>query len=374
MLQVPTRHVIFVQDYVPGYRVKFFDELYLSLKSKGTLMDVAVGRAASNQLKRGDSDRKKRLWKSQIRQVSLGIKSKNIRLRFIPIPRTVSTLIIYEHAIRNLDVLFMLWAGRRLNKNVKIALWGHGENFTQKRNALSSKILLWMLRRCDHYFVYTPNGEKALMSKGLPSEKISCVYNSLDTSGISESELSLKCHDVKVVTYIGGIDAPKGSHLIPAVANMLGTFFPEVRFEILGTGTDFEKVKSRISELNLRNTTFWGYQDGAAKHRLLSESNLLIQPGRVGLSAVESLAYAAPIVTRVNQLHGPEFEYIKNFELVFELPEDEASFLQGLQKLILNPGQIWLKARKSNSLRDKFTLQNMVGEFELGILKVLDSE
>ena len=94
-------------------------------------------------------------------------------------------------------------------------------------------------------------------------------------------------------------------------------------------------------------------------------ATVLLNPGRIGLTAVDALALRIPIVTTSTALHGPEAEYLIHGESVFATADDPSAFVEAALALDIAPLPV------SDSLP---TLGHMVDRFVSGTLAMLDAD
>ena len=81
---------------------------------------------------------------------------------------------------------YLLIAGQLLGLR-RFAFWGHGRNFQAANpDSLSEKIKRWVVRIPHWWFVYTEGAAKYVQALGYPRDRVTVVYNAIDTKGLIE--------------------------------------------------------------------------------------------------------------------------------------------------------------------------------------------
>ena len=103
------------------------------------------------------------------------------------------------------------------------------------------------------------------------------------------------------------------------------------------------------------------------KALIAATARLLVNPGRIGLLAVEALVMGLPIVTTRWPYHAPEVEYLIEGETVHSSANDTESYVQLILELLHKQPR---KALTVNA--DVPLLSDMVARFASGITNMLD--
>jgi glycosyltransferase involved in cell wall biosynthesis len=184
--------------------------------------------------------------------------------------------------------------------------------------------------------------------------------------GISDADLAEYMHHQglhpgKVVGYVGGLDAPKRVDLLSAILDELWAADPEVKLLLGGAGADLDKLETAVAR---GQVVPLGHVGGPAKAYLFRSAGVILNPGRIGLLAVETLAAGLPIVTTGAALHAPEHEYLVERESVWTVPDSDARSAAALTLNLLH-GDAVESAKRS---WDYPTLDDMVRNFRAGVL------
>jgi glycosyltransferase involved in cell wall biosynthesis len=368
--------VVIVQDYVPSYRVAFFEMLADRAKSVGIAVSIAAaGPGAENALRRDRADLTGVL---NFERRDLRIFGRRLAVRNLSEVIRSADLVILEQARRNLDAYRAL----RSTRPPMVALWGHGRDYTRKAGRLSRGALEWLTARADWMFVYTGGGVAPVSRMGMPTSRVTVVQNSLDTAGIQNRIARLSDSDRddferrlglvgRTAIFLGALDGSKRLDVLLASAEVLSRNEPGFRLLIAGDGPLRGQVERRVGELPA--VRILGRVDGDTKALALLASRAIVMPGRVGLVAVESFASGVPLVTTDWPYHAPEFEYLEPGVNAIVTADDLDSFTTGVRSLIVDDE---LHDRLSDGCRrsaEHYTLDHMVTNFLSGIIAALEA-
>jgi glycosyltransferase involved in cell wall biosynthesis len=113
---------------------------------------------------------------------------------------------------------------------------------------------------------------------------------------------------------------------------------------------------------------FGGYADSKVKAHLSRAGAVILNPGRVGLIAVDSIAMGAPIVTRkLKNTHAPEIEYLEHPRSILIANPDMESFVDQSMLLL---GNSEVKEPMKIALRElvsRYSAKEMAQNFHSGV-------
>ncbi len=307
------RSVAILQPHVPHYRTAFFEEFSKKVSSNNggnstvycyTPREDAES-AGFNETAEGTRLIAAKQW-------------KNI-LWYNPgaILKGHDQLVLMWHFAHITTWLLLLtkWIHHR-----RIILWGQGISVKRylKESVKPDWKLKWMLKLADGAWVYMPK-EAEQWTKIFPLKPIVALQNTL--SGVeqmvaykptlSREDLKRK-HEIKgerVWLFCARFENPyRRTDLLEGMIRRL----PNHTFIIIGDG----KLKPDFSKYeNVRD--FGALYDDALKRELFSVADGYFQPGWVGLSIVEAMAYGLPIFTfrrSAEIVQCVEYSYIKDGE------------------------------------------------------------
>lgn len=366
-----SHRLAFVQDYVPRYRIAFFNLLVQQLQEEGIECRVLAGRAPESNAARGD-EAPDADWFHPI-----GDPFDVWPIRLGPRVFMYGT----DRHWRDFDGVVMGLRGASLDLDLelirkrstgrRIGVFGHLSRFVKPPNAIDLAIERWQMKRSDHVFAYTEQGRDVAISTGVSPAKVTAVMNSLDVSDLlnayrrlDEVEVSdfILSHSLvpgKTFGYIGGLDSPKRIDFLAEAMGIIWGADREVKVIVAGRGAD-ERLLSKAVERG--QVIIAGYAGAASKARIMRVSNALVNPGRIGLLAVESLAVGIPILTTDWEYHAPEYDYLHVEHDVFASRNDPKSFAELLLKYSLDDRRLPVHWG-----REYPTIEAMVGNFVSGI-------
>jgi len=313
------KQVVIIQRVLPHYRIPFFERLSQVLAENNIELLVFYGQHRENTVPKSvDVDRP---WAVKIHNYYLFSKSKEVIWQPCLLKALNADLVIIEQANRLLiNYLFLLT--RKLIKP-KIALWGHGKNFQSVNpNGFLETWKKWLSKQVDWWFAYTQASADLVKSIGFPANKITITQNAICTESLQtarktitkEQSDSLKnqlgINTVNVAIFCGGMyEQKKMCFLIDACKNIREKV-NDFHMIFIGAGPEAELVANFSAENN------WVHYVGE-KHNVdvvpyFAISKLMLMPGLVGLSVVDSFALEVPIVSTDIPIHSPEFSYLED--------------------------------------------------------------
>lgn len=370
--------MVILQEYIPQYRVAFFDHLVESAAQRGIDVVVAAGAPHKAQASRGDSAKPPYLV--SIPQLELRFGDRRVVLRNILKATQGADLIILEQARRNLDV-YVIFTPRFLRK-VPYALWGHGRDYVEKRSRFSTWLQSRITIRSDWFFAYTPGGTQHVTSLPFPEEKITTVMNTVNTAeiknemqAVTESQISDFRQrwgiEGRVVSFVGALDESKRIPFLLDSIRMINAHHPDVSYVIAGDGPLRESLKENASDLP--NVRFVGRADVRMKSLLLALSEVLVVPGRVGLIAVDSLAAGVPIATTDWSFHAPEFEYLIGDVTSMISADSTSEYARAIDDLLSDDLLRAKLAQNSLKAGEQLSIEKMSENFLSGIIRAVST-
>ena len=283
-------------------------------------------------------------------------------------------LVIVEQAVRNLETYGLILSKNRRNK---IAFWGHGRTYTQQPRQLEERIKNRITLRGIWFFGYTQEGVDAMSHEGFPRSRMTVVQNSIDTDKLARQissvppgetdDFRLK-HDLSAghtALYLGGLDASKRIDFLLSSAEAVAMNDPKFRLIIVGSGSQAQAVadaSTKCSWLRPLGTLF-----GRDKAIALTAADIMMNPGRVGLVAVDSLTAGVPIVTTNWPYHAPEFSYLSHDQTAIVSSDTVMSFSAEVSALISDIQKLSQMRSRCIAESKQYSTESMVNRFASGI-------
>lgn len=183
-----------------------------------------------------------------------------------------------------------------------------------KENSLLYKIGLkmsdYIYSNATHILVISTNMREALLKRGVPAEKISVIYNWIDTEAtcpVTRTENGLFAEfdlprDGFYVTYAGNLGKSQNVEILVDCAEKLADH-TDIRFVVFGDGTEKGKLEKRIADSGLTNIRLLPMQpmEKVSQVYSLGDASFVICKKGVGggafpSKAVSIMATGTPIV------------------------------------------------------------------------------
>ena len=358
---------------MPQYRVEFFRLLIESMAEKQIDLDVFYGQTPPEWSDRNDSARPS--YATELPTKFFRVGSRNVSLKRIgrSLLRDYD-LVIVEQAVRNLETYGLI-----LSKNLskKVAFWGHGRTYTQQARQLEERIKSRITLRGIWFFGYTQEGVDAMSNEGFPKSRMTVVQNSIDTDKLAREISSISSgetddfrvkHDLSAghtALYLGGLDASKRIDFLLSSAEAVAINDPKFRLIVVGSGSQAAAVADASTKhpwLRPLGTLF-----GREKAMALTAADIMMNPGRVGLVAVDSLTAGVPIVTTNWPYHAPEFSYLTHDQTAIVSQDTVASFSFEVSSLISDTQKLRRMRSKCLAESKQYSTESMVNRFASGI-------
>ncbi len=344
-----TVRVAITQPYVPAYRVPLWAGVIEALGSEGLEARVFFGGDAKQmavRARRGDAVEVP--WAEQVptSTIRLGGQFPPLMYRQIPTGWRQSLLVTEMQATNG-----NAWAARVTNRPY-ITL-GHGREYTSGSNSMAARLETTLNRGAAHALTYLPSGRDAVIERTrLPIERVTSFNNSTDTSALTAALNAVSPSDLETFRLAHGI--PAGA----PVALMLGAlnshkmieFFVEAARQVLSEGQwwlvvagDGELAPSLASlAVQTGRVTLLGQSGPKTFAPAAKLASVIVNPGRVGLVAVDALTMSLPVLTTSAARHAPEVEYLEEGNTLITVEptaENYASAWRQIPAHVLRPAE-----------------------------------
>lgn len=356
------REVVLVLPYVNSYRAPLLLKVASSLEAEGILFKVFFAAPSGPDVSRRDAIS---FRGSQLHQYSINLLGRRILIRTLPKGWYSADLFIMEHAVKNLDSLFVLLCRRILRK--KTVLWGHGSTITKPTSWLSRATQRVMVNLSTHYFAYTDGSAVRAARLGAAPRDIFVLNNSVDTAKLRQLAANVEPRENSTLFYVGGLDASKNIDMLLRIGERLSGALSGFKLIVGGRG-ELEHIVARSGRPWL---DYRGHMNDRDKVLAAAESSAMIITGRVGLAVVDAFALGLPTLTRRWEFHAPEFEYLNSSNSIVA-DDENALFAHALELLSNNALKDALSAGASASA-ELLTIDSMAERFIRGVRGALDN-
>jgi glycosyltransferase involved in cell wall biosynthesis len=375
------KKILIIQPYIPRYRLEFFTLLAQVLNERNLKLVVLAPEPDENLASRRDTAAGLP-FAQNIRVFRMNLFGR--RLDYYCLPKGTKfrdfDLIIMEQTLKNIQ--FAILALRlskifRFGTRTQLALWGHGLTVVKKKNKIEHWIQLVLSKQSAFFFAYTEGGLRYLVGNGYPRTRIIALGNSNSSrarlnrikdfeslSGASEIQSSNDC------CFIGALEDSKGIQLLIEALPIIKAAVPTFTFTFFGDGPLRDVIGNSASTLSYVSSL--GYIEQSEFDRKVVGYSLILNPGRVGLVAVDSLMLKLPIVTLSDGLHAPEFEYIRDNGCSLSVQGDASTYAQEVISLLESPAKLHEMRQSCESARERYTVESMVENFVFGIIRAIE--
>ncbi|MBF4582934.1 glycosyltransferase family 4 protein [Curtobacterium sp. VKM Ac-2865] len=358
--------IVIVQPYVPTYRAPLFEALGRRLHDEGHDLVVASGEPTGPQSARLDSVHLRNVTHVPLRVRVL--RAGRFQLRYT---RARSVWRSADVVIVELAAGSIASYGALLQRRRAVGVWGHVGAYVTADTRVTRALRRWQARRADRVLAYTERGARTAEAYGVPPHNITVLHNTIDTSVLQAAVLlergrtpsairaELGVSSGPVFAMIGGVDATKRVDLVVDALDILWSQGSSIQLIVGGHGeldVLFAPARARGQVRML------GYVDDAQKGRIARVAIALVNPGRVGLIAVESMVMALPLITTKTARHGPEFDYLTPEAHLFVIPPNAPALAQMMVQLSESPSEVARVSEAIEAAAGSHTLDMMVTE------------
>jgi glycosyltransferase involved in cell wall biosynthesis len=185
----------------------------------------------------------------------------------------------------------------------------------------------------------------------------------------TEVRRRLRVGTAPVFATIGGLDDAKRVDLIAGALDVLWARDSPFQLVVGGSGVQAGLLERAERRGQVR---MLGSVDAEGKALIARVATALLNPGRVGLIAVESMAMSVPIITTVPFPHAPEFEYLRlGIDSIGVEPTAEA-LADAMIELATNQERHSHMVEQIAARADDHLLSDMVQRMFEGIMQLVD--
>jgi glycosyltransferase involved in cell wall biosynthesis len=284
-----------------------------------------------------------------------------------------SELIIAEHA-NSLALTHRLVWRRSMGGGGKLAFWGHGANL-QRERSVGAGYKRWIAQQVDWWFAYTQSSAALIASTGFPSERITVVNNSIDTTAIVNTRERIADRDrvrrelgilgQNIGIYCGGMYEEKRLDFLVAACQLIRREIGDFELLVIGSGPTQGIVETAAEQH--RWIHYIGPRFGSALAPYLSAARVYLMPGVAGLAIIDSFAASVPMITTSISTHGPELFYLKNGENGLITNNTLQAYVDGVCGLFRNSARLQHLQAGCNRAAQVYTLDAMAARYAEGV-------
>ena len=333
--------VVIIQEFIPPYRVPFFDRLNVALNGNLTLY---VAR------KNADISCEQRHLKIRSKA---GFKFDNC---------STSEFADYDVVVMMFDLRWFLLYRLLFRLPKKTVLWGHGMG----QYALLARVKAILIKRSMGFIAYESDGADYFEPYGVERNKLAYMGNTVEVCDYHFSE-----KDRCFFTYMGRLQPRKRlSDFLKAYALLSDEHQSRAQVLILGDGEiKFElEVLSKKLGISSKCRFVPGVYDQREIGKWLEKSIAYVSPGHVGLGVLHTFAYGVPVITRAGAPHAPEVCNVIDGETGFLVGDTLQALVESMALYMSDPEQHMRHCRAAyKRYANERTMAKMVGRFVSGL-------
>jgi L-malate glycosyltransferase len=303
-----------VQRRMTHYRVAFFEALRREMAGRNHDLVLAYGQGTKEEQQKGDSGEVS--WATPLK-TWYGLFGHVCWLAQPPhLDKADMVVLTAENKlISNLPVQY-------LNTRTRVGLWGHGANLQGAPESMRENFKRIVARQADWWFGYTSLSIPLIERAGFPRDRITSLNNSIDTEELASmrwnvgtetvqalrEELGLKGKRIGV--FLGSLYAEKRIDFLLEAARAIHRKNQSFELLIIGSGVQRPAVEAFCQSHSW--VRHLGVLKGQDKANALALARVILNPGMVGLSLLDSFVCQLPLVTTDGAMHSPEIAYLEN--------------------------------------------------------------
>ncbi len=320
------RDVYYFTRFVLPYRVPILEELNEKLDGKLVVCSGEPPPGSSfESLTASDQPgyRQIRLPNRWFRGESLHYQSYKSAFLTSSIPGAV----LVEESPRSLSLPGLLRHAR--SKGVASILWGHFSSNVRAlgSNDLRDRLRIRMARRADALVCYTDqiadqlsnfvNKEKIFVARNtVDTDPLLQIYDRLREEGVQSVRERLSVRHENVVVFLGRLEKEKGTEML--IETMMRLRDRDCLLLVIGDGPERARME-HMADSNGVNIHFTGaLTEPEELASYMFASDVMLNPGYLGLSIVHAFAMGVPVVAPVAgtlfRFHSPEWVYVRSGE------------------------------------------------------------
>lgn len=250
----------------------------------------------------------------EIKNIAIGSYIWRTGISLLPVKKKYSVFLITGDIV--LSYIPFLILCRIFNK--RVYAWGHGFKHAEGKTRW---LIKFFFSHLSGYFTYGEKGKQRLIELGIPSDKLTVIYNSLTDKIFPEHQKELRSdlylkhfgNRYKTLIFIGRLTSEKKLDWIikAMIDHKTGGFL--YNLILIGTGPTEKKLFEMVDKSDIKeNVWFYGESYNEVElSSLIYNADLCVSPGNIGLTAMHVMEYGVPALTHDNfEKQGPEYEAI----------------------------------------------------------------
>lgn len=349
--------VVFVQKFVPHYRLPFFERVREILTERNiefVLLYADPDPYEASKVRMAQPD-----WGINLKTRHFSLAGRYLYWTGVFKYLQRGDFVVVEHAAKLLDN-YVIFAARQTGY-LKMGYFGHGENFQATTEYRLSAWLKKIMLNVDRWFAYTDVSKASLLKQSIDESRVTVVNNTLEQS--KNAHLGTQPPTSHSCVFIGGMYDLKFLPLLLEASDIVAANIADYQLHLVGDGPERaamdEAARSR-PWLHVHGSLY-----GLDRDKVLARSCAILMPGLVGLIAIDSFQFSRPLITSDAGEHSPEIAYLVNGEncLIDTGEVTAATYAELIMNYLGDPSlqeKLMQGCRESNEL---YSLENMAQNF-----------
>lgn len=350
--------VLVLQRIIPHYRVPIFEEL----SKEFSICVIHSAEHKSSSLKDEDSCsgfRNLKVWRWYPTSKD-SIIFQNI---YIPIFKFRPKIVISEFGIGNIGC----WALPLLKRffGFKLIYWTFGYHPFKEFNpekSINDKMRTFLYNQSDAIIFYWQRGLEIVRPyvkdskrlfvapNTLVTNKLIKIRNRFENEGRLKIKSRLKINQSKVIIFVGRLIWDKQVDMLVKSFVDVKNKITDCALFIVGDGPLRKNLEVLCEQLSLKDVFFTGsILDDEAIGELLYISDVMVMPGRLGLSVIHSYCFDTPVISqnKDHAFHGEGVFYLKNGQTGFLVEDGNQNELTSRIMIVLEDDRLKVFFRKN---------------------------
>lgn len=366
--------VTITEMYINDYRVPFFNRLRELLADKGIELQLLTGKPSEAEAKK--KDQASPGWEIFL-PCRYFLRDKVCWLPFGAYAKDSDLVIVTQEN----KLIYNLWL-LLVERPKRLAFWGHGRNLqTKNPSGLKEKLKNWTTTKVDWWFAYTEMSAGFVRQAGFPPGRTTVVNNAVDTQKLAalcsqvsaedcrRKRLQLGLTDGPVGLYLGSLQKTKRLEFLLAAAQRIHARVPHFQLLVVGAGPDQAQIEDAASRYPW--IRYLGPLHGMDKATVLALSDVLLNPGMVGLGILDSFVSGTPLFTTACGIHSPEIAYLESGKNGISTIDNVDAYAEAVIAAVSDPQTLTTLAANARASADSYTIERMAERFSAGICACL---
>jgi len=247
--------------------------------------------------------------------------------------------LIHAHYASPCGVIALL-AQRWMKVPVVLSIHGADVTYTAKQNPLSAAIIRWVFRNVDAILANSTLTARQIVRYGGDPEKVQIVRLGGNASENMDQQRRPLHNGTAILLSVGYLEERKGHAYVLRALKELTKQGYEIRYVIVGDGSQNENLRSLADELGLAGiVSFEGYKTHTDVWPYFADCDIFVLPSwneAFGIVYIEALSLGKPVVGCEGE-GGPEDLRALGDCIELVKPRDVESLVHALKRLLDDP-------------------------------------